>query len=147
MVLISKSNTAERIRYYRSISLVNCTIKKVSKMLANRVGPVLQRYIGEYQTGFISGFIHKRSILNGIVLTHEIIHQAKRERNVSYILKLDFEKAYDVVNWECLMEILKNKGFGPQKQWWVHSWLNSTKTQVLFNGEPGREIKCRWRLR
>lgn len=53
------------------------------------------------------GFIISRSILHGVVLTKETIHQVRKKRGQSYILKLDFEKAYDTVNCECLLEAME----------------------------------------
>ena len=35
-------------------------------------------------------------------------------RDNGYLLKLDFEKTYDdKVEWECILETLSNRGFGP----------------------------------
>lgn len=56
------------------------------------------------------------------------------------MLKLDFEKAYDNVNWESLMQVLRNRGFGPKWMGCINFWLSSAKTSVLVNDEPGREI-------
>lgn len=70
--------------------------------------------MGEYQTEFIKG----RSILNGIVITHEDI-QVKKERKKGFLLNLDFEKIYDRVNWECLLEVLKVRKFGPKWTGWI----------------------------
>lgn len=70
--------------------------------------------MGEYQTEFIKG----RSILNGIVITHKDI-QVKKERKKGFLLNLDFEKIYDRVNWECLLEVLKVRKFGPKWTGWI----------------------------
>lgn len=40
-----------------------------------------------------------RNILEGIVVLHETIHKLHRKKKDGVILKLDFEKAYDKVNW------------------------------------------------
>lgn len=46
VVLIPKKSTAKRIRDYIPISFVNCIVRIVSKVLANRLGLVLQSHIG-----------------------------------------------------------------------------------------------------
>jgi len=35
----------------------------------------------------------------------------KRKKETGVILKLDFEKAYDKVNWKLLFEFLEKRGF------------------------------------
>lgn len=50
--------------------------------------------VGDYLTGFIKG----RSILDGIVITHEVVHQVRKDKKSGFLLKLDFEKAYNRVN-------------------------------------------------
>lgn len=44
------------------------------------------------------GFVKGKSILDGIVLTREVVHQVKKDKKRGFLLKLDFEKAYDRVN-------------------------------------------------
>lgn len=44
------------------------------------------------------GFIKGRNIMDGVVITQEVVHQMKKQNKEGFILKLDFEKAYDIVN-------------------------------------------------
>jgi hypothetical protein len=44
-----------------------------------------------------SGFLKDRNIMDGILALHEILHDTKIKKKV-FILKLDFEKAYDKLN-------------------------------------------------
>jgi hypothetical protein len=52
-----------------------------------------------------------RYILEGVVVLHETIHELKRKKQKGFILRLDFEKAYDKVNWDFLQQVLRMKGF------------------------------------
>jgi hypothetical protein len=54
--------------------------------------------ISPNQTAFIKG----RFILDGSLALLEIIHELKRKKLGGVLLKLDFEKAYDRVNWDFL---------------------------------------------
>lgn len=45
--------------------------------------------------------------MDGIMYIHEILHDTKARKKDGVILKLDFEKAYDKINWEFLKECLK----------------------------------------
>lgn len=76
----------------------------------------------------------------------EIIHQVKKERR-SFLLKLDFEKTDDRVKWDCLMEVMRARKFGPRWMGWIESWQKSVKINTLVNRTPGREIACRRGLR
>lgn len=49
-------------------------------MRTNRLAPTLSELVGEYQTGFIK----RRTILNGIVITHEAIHHMKKEKREDF---------------------------------------------------------------
>lgn len=57
------------------------------------------------------GFIIARNILDGVVIAQEVIHQNKKTEPNSFLLKLDFEKVSDMVDWECLLEVFHLKEF------------------------------------
>lgn len=61
---------AELVEDFHPISLLNSSVKNISKVLANRLGPVLQEMIGESKTEFIKEY----NILDGIVALHETMH-------------------------------------------------------------------------
>lgn len=87
-VVLIPMDTAESISEYRPISLLNCIVKILAKVLANKLASRLHELIGEYQTVFIKG----RTILDGNVKMHGVVHRIKRSRKTRFILKLDFEK-------------------------------------------------------
>lgn len=64
--------------------------------------------IGDYQFAFIKS----RNILECVAQAFTTIHQARRTGGNGYLLKLDVEKTCDLVDWECLIEVLKHRGFG-----------------------------------
>lgn len=128
-----------RITDYKPISLLGSTIKTISKVLANRLVPKLQALVEEQQTGFIK----ERSILYGIVITQEVIHQTKKTKRNGFLLKFDFQKAYDRANWECIMEILDRRKFGPRWKGWIKKLVVSSKTRVINSEGEGREIRYR----
>lgn len=63
------------------------------------------------------------------------------------MLKLDFEKAYDTVSWDCLLEVLRLRGFGEKWIAWIKRRLSSAKVSVLLNGGTCKEIICKRGLR
>lgn len=64
-----------------------------------------------------------------------------------YILKVDFAKAFDLVNWEFLLELLKARGFEAKWLAWIENILSSTKANVLVNGSPNGYIRYQRGLR
>ena len=71
------------------------------------VDPIAIRIISPMQTAFIKG----RNILDGALSLLEIVHELRVKKLGGILLKLDFEKAYDRVNWSFLIEVLHWKGF------------------------------------
>jgi hypothetical protein len=58
-------------------------------------------------------------------------------------LKIDFEKAFDKVEYPAIIAMLKAKGYGPKWIRQVESILHSASTSVLLNGVPGKKIICK----
>lgn len=143
IVLIPEKTSLESINEYRPIALLKCVIKIFSKILATYLAPHLQEMIGDTQTGFFA----RRSALDGVAIVQEMIHHCRKTDREGYLVKLDFEKAYDKVDWECILETLSNRGFSPKWIKWISFWLNSAKVSVLTNGEPRKEIICKKSLK
>jgi hypothetical protein len=70
LALIPKEKEANSVDKYRPISLCNVVYKIITKIIANRLKPILQEIISPEQGGFVEG----RKILDGIVVSHETIH-------------------------------------------------------------------------
>lgn len=92
--------------------------------------------IGDTLTSFIEG----RNILDGVAIAQEVIYQCRKTDTQGYLLKLDFEKIYDKVELACIIEILRNRGFGSKWINWITIWLHSTKIFILTNWVSGNEI-------
>jgi hypothetical protein len=59
------------------------------------------------------------------------------------ILTLDFEKAFDKIEHQAILEILKHKGFAERWIGWIRNILNSATSAVLLNGVTGKVFQCR----
>ena len=107
ITLLPKVSDAVRIQQFRPICLLNCLYKLITKTLTLRIEKVAEKLIHPNQTTFMKG----RNIMNGIMILHEILHETKRKKQLGIVLKLDFEKAYDKVNWSFLFQCLSARGF------------------------------------
>jgi hypothetical protein len=99
---------ADKMSQYRPICLLRCIYKFLTKDLTLRVEPFLLKIIGLQQNAFMKG----RTIVDGIMSLHEIIHHTHVKKHNDIVLKLDFEKALDKVNWELLLGSHRAMGFG-----------------------------------
>jgi hypothetical protein len=59
------------------------------------------------QTGFIKG----RSISENFVMATELVQCCHKRRVPTLVIKLNFAKAFDSVNWTSLLRILEVRGF------------------------------------
>ena len=110
--------------------------KIVAKLLANRIRKVMAAIIDETQFAFIQG----RHLLQSVLITNEVIDEARRSHNPCLIFKVDFEKAYDIVSWEFLLYMLKRLGFNSQWIKWIEGCIKSASMSVLVNGSPTNEF-------
>jgi hypothetical protein len=108
LTLIPKVEEASDMRNFKPISLLNFSFKIFRKLLTTRLECVCQMLIAKEQSAFIRG----RYILKSVVIAHELAHSIYKSKEPGVILKLDYEKAYDMVNIDFLLEILKLRGFG-----------------------------------
>lgn len=94
LTLIPKEIGREYPGKFRPITLCNVIYKIITKVIANRLKPLLPLIISPEQVWFVEG----RKILNHIILVHEAIHSLKKDKKPSMLLKLDLSKAYDKLN-------------------------------------------------
>jgi hypothetical protein len=59
------------------------------------------------------------------------------------ILKLDFEKAFDKIEHQAMLTIMKVKGFGHRWLQWMEAIFSSSTSSILLNGTQGKTIHYR----
>jgi hypothetical protein len=124
---------------YRPISLVSLPLKFITKVMANKLQKVIIPILHQNQYGFIKS----RNIQDCIAWAFEYLRICHLSKNPIIILKIDFEKAFDEVEYSAILAMLQAKGFGPKWISLVKSILYSASTSVLFNGVHGKKISCK----
>ncbi|MFS7931420.1 putative RNA-directed DNA polymerase [Helianthus anomalus] len=89
-----------------------------------------------------SAFLKGKFILDGPMVINEVIGWCKKNRKQTFILKIDFEKAYDNVNWNFLLESMVQMGFPSKWISWTRGIMSSARSSVLVNGSPTFEFQC-----
>jgi hypothetical protein len=143
MVLLPKKQDAVDVDAFRPICLQNCALKIITKALTTRLQLEIPNLIDIHQTGFVKG----RSISDTFVYALELVQTCHKRRKPAIVLKLDFAKAFDTVNWVGLNSVLQARGFDHKWIGWINSLLSSSKSAVLVNGYPGPWISCKRGLR
>ncbi|KAJ9680330.1 hypothetical protein PVL29_019599 [Vitis rotundifolia] len=75
-----------------------------------------------------------RQILDASLIANEVIDYWHKRKEKGLICKLDIEKAYDSINWNFLMKVLKKMGFGSRWMEWIWWCISIAKFFVLVNG-------------
>lgn len=57
-----------------------------------------------------------------------------------FLFKVDFDKAYDFINWNYLESVMRQMGFGEKWIFWINCCLSSSRASVLINGLATKEF-------
>ena len=69
------------------------------------------------------------------MILQEVLHELRVSKSSGVILKLDFEKAYDRVNWNFLEEVLQRKCFDDIWKQWINKAVRGRRVCVDMNGD------------
>ena len=102
-----------------------------------------QTVIRPTQTACMPG----RHILEGVVVLHETLHELHSKKLDGVLLKIDFEKAYDKVNWGFLQQVMRMKRFDPIWCHWINQFVSRGSVGVKVNDDIGHYFQTRKGLR
>ena len=125
-----KDKDKNYLKNWRPISLLNNDYKIAAKVLALRLEKVLPTIISSSQTGYVRG----RFIGESIRMISDIMSFTKAKNIPGLAVFLDFEKAFDSIEWKYLHKSLEVFNFGPQLRKWVTVLYNGISSCVLNNG-------------
>ena len=103
--LIAKKSRDKRfVKNWRPISLLNVDTKILSKSLAEKLKHVLPELISSNQTAYVKN----RCISESGRLISDVIEMCDILDIPGYLVTMDIEKAFDSLNHDFLLSVLKN---------------------------------------
>ena len=105
----------DELKNYRPISLTNCDYKILAFVIVTRLQTVINKLVNENESSYVKGRfigINARTILD--------IFEYNEENNKDGILLfLDFQKAFDSIEWNFMFGVLKKYNFGENFITWI----------------------------
>ncbi len=139
LALLFKKGDPNLLSNYRPISLTNYDYKIIAFTLAKRLQKVIKKLVSKDQTAYIQN----RFIGCNIRTICDIIENADIYNIPGLIVCLDFEKAFDTLEWDFLFKTLEKYNFGKNFIKWIKTLYTDPRIIVKNNGWMSREIEIK----
>ena len=124
----TKDKDISMLKNWYPLALLNFDYKIYAKTLATWLQNVLPMLISQDPSGCIKG----RSTFNNIRSTIDVINYANEKKHINGIIAyIDFEKAFDMVNWDFMYMVMEKINFGNN---FVHNFkiiLNNMQSCII----------------
>lgn len=135
--LIFKKGDRLEHKNWRPISLLNVDYKLCARVLAGRLLKVIHSVVAPDQTCGVPG----RFIGENVALLRDVAYYASETNSPLAILSLDQEKAFDRVDWNFLLSVLRRMGFGLSFVNWVKLLYSDIRSAIIVNGYTSDPFK------
>ena len=125
-----KDKDIRRIKNWRPITLLNTDYKIIAKLLGIRLQTVLPKLIHSDQVAYLKN----RYIGQNIRIIDDVINFTHATNSQAIIACIDFEKAFDSVEWHFVEKTLAAFNFGPDFIKWFSIMYGKTSSCVVNNG-------------
>ena len=141
--LIFKKENPLLLKNYRPISLTNCDYKIIVFILSNRIQNVIHNVVSNDQTAYVKN----RFIGNNVRLLTDVLDYCDLSNKTGILLSVDFEKAFDTVEWNFVQQCLQKFDFGQTFIKWIEILYTNPVMVVKNNGYFTRKINLSRGLR
>lgn len=125
------------------INLINSYFKIISKILPIKLSRIIDKLTDATKSAFFKG----RYIMDNVVTMEEQIFSLQKRRIIGNIIKVNFAKPLDMVDWGFLLELLFVWGFGSRWIGWIKSLLQTSKSTIVVNSSQEGYIRYQRGLR
>ena len=129
-LLPKKNKPRQYLKNWRPITLLNCDYKIAAKSIVTRLKKVLPYLINNDPTGFLKG----RFIGENIRLINSVIDYAEKQNIPGLLLFVDFEKAFDTLEWTFVEKTLSFYNFGESIKSWIKLLYTDITSCIQNNG-------------
>ncbi|XP_074310077.1 uncharacterized protein LOC141645046 [Silene latifolia] len=144
VTLIPKVDRPSTMLQYRPIACCNVVYKCISKVLCNRLACMLPDLVSPNQ----GGFIQRRSIMENILICQDLIRLYGRNSvSPRCLFKLDLQKAYNIIEWDFLEQMMTAMKFPFKFRNWVMQCVTTASYSLNLNRDIFGFFKCQRGLR
>ena len=136
IVLIHKDGDLNQLRNWRPISLICADIKIVAKILAKRLRLVMYKVISKYQY-----CVQGRTIVDCTCQIRDVLYHVNEADLTGAVVNLDWEKAFDRVDWGLIEKTMYKMGFPSNVINWIMILYKNIQSTCLINGYLTKPFK------
>ena len=135
-LIFKKKGSPLLLKSWRPISLLNLDYKILTRILANRIRPVINDILNPYQ----SSGCKNRSIINNALNLQNILMYAEHKDIPVALVSLDNEKAFDRVERNFIYKTLLKYNFPTHVVRWFEIIYTDIHSKIMVNGAFTRDI-------
>ena len=129
-----KGKDSTRLKNWRPLTLLNTDYKILAKLFAYRIKGLLESIIHSDQTGFVSS----RYIGTNINRILNVMEYCELNDIEAMLISIDFEKAFDSMEWDFVFRAMHYYGFPDQFVSWVKLLYNDVESCIINDSNISR---------
>ena len=138
IILLFKGGDCKLLSSRRPISLICVDTKIMSKIIANRLKPIMKCCISNEQ--FCGS---EKSIIECNNVTRDMLYYINEQNITCALINIDLQKAFDSVNHSFLFSVMRKMGFSLEFISFIQMFYNEVISVCLVNGHQGNSFNIK----